>query len=178
MENIENIDVDFEISKAHIAAKEWSIDKYFGFNPFEVHAFYLMDYRQKDAKPRLITVEKNQVNDLILDHTPEVYASGVAHFSHIAQTDENTEKLAKMLCFYIKGTKTFNMWKKQVSHGARFAAVISLYGIKGAPASEAVIRPMMINTDETLLTPGEIKSLCDQLKIADKANPQFSDCYI
>ncbi|GAB0154386.1 hypothetical protein [Marinobacterium sp. BA1] len=155
MADHEQIDVDFEISKAHLNTNGWNLDHYHSGNSFDANVFYLVDYRTHDV--RIITVNSElaekfrgpeiaieELAFLISEQTLVVQETAKSG-GPVSQDAENL--LAMALWLYITQTQSYALWKVQAEQGQRLHALINIYGTR----DNGWVRPSPINYTGTVL---------------------------
>lgn len=174
----DDINVDFEISKAHMTANGWNLDHYHSGNAFDANVFYLVDYRTRDV--RIITVNKDLVESFKApDIDIEELAFLISEQSLVVQdaskegsspAPENENLLAIALWLYIVRTQSYALWKAQTEPDQRLHALINLYGTR----ENGWVRPSPINYTGTVL-PAEAlqKTSIDLMEQDRKRHPEW-----
>lgn len=171
----QDINVDLEISKAHLTGSGWHLDNHYTNNPFETHCFYVMDLRGPEATPILITVPIETFDQVKVDHIPEAYASLVTHIASQDLNEELIKKLAGGLCHYLKSTQTYKIWKHQPKQTDRISAIFNIYDSK-RKKENGVLRPVIFQPKGSLISPEDVLKISHTVALQDMKSPSFSDC--
>lgn len=178
MTDHEEIDVNFEISKAHLKANGWNLDHFHSGNAFDANVFYLVDYRTGDV--RIITVNtqhaerlKGQgigIEELAFLISEQSLVLHDACKGGSASISESENLLAIALWLYIIETQSYALWKAQAESGQRLHALINLYGTR----ENGWVRPLPINYTGTVL-PADVlhRTSLDLMEQDRKRHPEW-----
>jgi hypothetical protein len=105
------MNIDKEISKAHLSATGWILNDHFSGNPIEMHAcFYLID--TMNDKIAMATASKEAFDSIPVNKAAESFAS-IIRESFRKNSDSLSPDICGPLVGYIKATQVYQLWLKQ-----------------------------------------------------------------
>ena len=171
--------VDKEISKSHTAAAGWGLEMFEESNPFECHCIYVVDFRNKNPQPRLMTIRQADMNEISMNGNPTLFASQAVSIQNLINSGKPVESLAPHLmtamASYLKCTESYRLWVAKCGYEERFHAVVNIYRAEG-DKKEGVLRPAFAGSEGLMLTPEEVAALSEVLYKRDRVSPAYSHC--
>lgn len=169
----DHVDVDFEISKAHISAAGWKLDNFNHSNPFGSYFIYINDIDRN--KNQMFTVSKSYFAEFSvpLDVTAAMLAYLVAE--SVEACSESNDHVDPTFLFkliaYIKSTKCYGVWVKQGHQKLHFC--INLYHTnKGV--NKTMLRPFVAQSDELVIHASSMHAYAQEvMKIDQERMPQW-----
>lgn len=169
LDGANNVDVDLEISKAHLSAAGWKLENFNHSNPFESYFIYLNDIDRNNCQ--MFTVSKSDFAEfsMPLDVTPGMLAYLVAE--SVEAYGESNAQLDPTFLFkvmaYIKSTKCYGVWLKQGSQKLHFC--INLYHSRKG-VDKAMLRPYIANSEALVISADDIQSYAQEVFKLDQAS--------
>lgn len=151
------MNIDKEISKAHLSATGWRLNDHFSGNPIETHAcFYIID--TMSDKIAMATASKEAFDSIPVNNTAESFASNIRE-SFRKNSDSLSPDICDPLVGYIKATQVYQLWLKQ-HPGERMHVVLLMY--------HSVMRPAIIPWHSTVVDPDSLQLIVARIMAADK----------
>lgn len=152
------MDIDKEISKAHLNTSGWKLSSHFSSNPIEALAsFYLID--PVNQKVAMATASKEAFESIPVNDEAESFA-GMVRDSFKNNPDNLPPDICGPLVGYIKATKVYHLWLKQKTPGERMHVLLMMY--------PSAIRPAITPWHGTVIDPESLQHLTAQIMAADK----------
>lgn len=162
-----------DVSKTHLAAYGWDLSSHEKCDPFSCHVFYLHDFRASTLN--VLAISKEDFEEVKTRKVPIgvlVYEIGkIMAEQGNRPLDENIgSKLRTLLASYLKETQSYRLWKQRYPK-ERIHAVINIYA---DARKEAILRPALIQRDETFVCVDSITAISQAILKADlAAHPEW-----
>jgi hypothetical protein len=159
-------DFDHDVSKAHLEAAGWSLDRYFHANPFQCHVVYVRDYRTDHIQ--LFTIKRDDFDSIEVPFSTgelsAVLAELMLRLAGGRVSTKEAQALPQLLAAYVKGTQAYRVWRSQAGgHDRRLHAILNLY-----PGGS--VRPFIARTSDTVIAADKLMADTDQVRAMDLAN--------
>lgn len=172
----EQIDLDREISNAHLGAAGWEMTQFNHSNPFDSVFIYLCDIDRNSYQ--LFSVPRSDFAEFQDLDAPITYLAHLiaeslefAYRSPEHKMSDNTFIFKVMA--YVKGTKCYRLWLAQGVEQLHF--VINLYHTQKG-VEHAMLRPFVANANETVISANSLKEYAQEvLKLDREHMPQWFD---
>lgn len=140
------VSIEDRISSVALKGAGWNMGAYVSSSPLHCHAFYLNDYRTGEIA--LLTIGQDVFAEVAGAKNPQRTSAAVAELMRLYSKRREDAKYLSSLGFavteYIKGTRTFEMWKEKSSPGARGHFCLNFYGA----GKKTSVRPFALAADE------------------------------
>lgn len=165
--------VDKEISKYTMEAFGWNLGEFNHATPVSSHFVYFRDWRV--GKRWLASLSQNDFNNTRITTMINFgdVVSGVATIINkiVCNTkldDKENEAYAPLLINYIKQTKNYALWRRQMPIDQRLHFIINVYADSKTKKDAVKLRPFIINTDDVMLSSDEVEEYTAQVQQLDQ----------
>lgn len=167
-------DYDREVTRAHLDAAGWDLDAFNDVNPFQCHVVYVRDFSSDYVA--LFSIKMQDFQALDLPETSGELSPLVAHLLKRHQqgrlTGQENMALVPALAGYIKGTRSYQMWREQVGDSTteRLHVVISVYPERGG-----MLRPFMLREPGTVVPAEVLLQMTEEAREQDlRRHPEWA----
>lgn len=153
------MDIDKEISQAHLNSTGWSLDSHHSSNPIEAHAlFYVVD--MVSGQIVLATASREAFESIPVNDEAGEFADMIRAAVHEGDGDLPPE-ICGPLVGYTKATQVYRVWRTQHEPDARMHIIILLY--------PSCARPVMTPWPKTVIDHDALVEIAAQVVSQDKA---------
>jgi len=173
------MNIDFEISRAHMTASNWEIETYQSLNPYNTIVFYLVDFSLGLVK--LITMN-NQcftiTKPLDLRTLVGSISMGVLNWSKSDLSLPELNSLCFCLNSYLQQTKTFEVYKHKtgISNPENLHVIFNLY--RKNKSSDLTMRPVIVGDDCKIRSAKEIIKIAREVRHIDSVNRKGDQLHV
>lgn len=153
------MDIDREISKAHLNSGGWRLESHNNGNPIEAHAcFYAIDMER--SKIVLATTSKAAFDSVPVNEEANAFAGMIRDAVDSADGSIPTDACGPLIA-YTKATQVYKVWQQRYSPDERKHIIVMLY------ASGA--RPVMTAWPSTVVDHDSVLRIAGQVAQQDRA---------
>jgi len=153
------VDIDREISKAHLSGCGWKLESYSSGNPIEAHAcFYVIDIER--SKIILATTSKAAFDSVPPNGEANTFAGMIREAVDSADGGIPAEACGPLIA-YTKATQVYKAWQQRYSSDERKHIIVMLYA--------SGVRPVMTAWPSTVVDHDSLIRIVRQVAQQDRA---------
>lgn len=181
-----DIDLELEISKAHLAASGWNLVTHETGDPLGhgIDLFYIVDYRTGYSgivcgnRVRFESMNVSFFESTSSVDTLELTSSIQMLLLQAARQpldNKDQSLLVLLLILYIRRTQVYKNWSQnQKQDFNRMHSLVSVYGDQ----ANGVLRPLIIDSKEVIIHVDDVRAAADRMKSIDaEKHPEWFSAF-